>query len=197
MAKRKAAPAPRKHNSTKPTKSVSMASQEQQVLDIGGTLEEQPGPITVVNGRFNAEYLKPHFSRDRNDDRFVALEFAVKLTEAHTTILPKSVLGAWDYLRSENGNNPDAVLGVKVKPQTVYIYSAADTKDEELMIVGGVITHAKVQIVEERGKGEAVKYTRYSFRVENERSKNILTFADWNDGKNFWLDCKQTQASLL
>jgi hypothetical protein len=195
MAHKKSAP--RKRNSTKPTKSVSMKDQEQTVLDIGGTMEEQPGPATVVNGRMLAEYVKPHFSRDRNDDRFIALEFSTKLTEAHTTVLPKSVLAAWDYLRSENGNNPDAVMGVKIVPQTVRIFLTSDTRDEELMIVGGIVSHAKVQIVEERGSGEAVKYTRFSFRVENERSKNIVNFAAWSDGKQVWLDSKATQPGLL
>jgi hypothetical protein len=195
MAKKEA---PRKRNTAKPTKSVSMKDQAQAVLDIGGTMEEQPGPITVVNGRMLADFVKPHFSRDSNDDRFIALEFAVKLTEAHTTILPKAVLNAWNYLR-DGGSEAEAtgVMGVVVKPQTVRIYLTSDSKEEELMIVGGLITNGKVQIVEERGKGEAVKYTRFSFRIEQERSKNIVNFGAWSDGKSFWLDSKATQASLL
>ena len=185
-------PAPKK---TKPTKSVSMKDQEQQVLDIpGAKLEEQPGPITVVNGRILADYVKPIFSRDSNDDRFIALEFAVKLTEAHKTILPRKVLDAWGFVADDGGNG---VKDIPVKPQTVRIFLTSDDSAEELLIVGGIIEHAKVDIVEERGAGEAVKFTRYSFRVSNERSKNLVNFAAWHDGQSVWLECKPTQASLL
>jgi len=189
MAKK---PAPRK---TKPTKSVSMKDQEQQVMDIpGATLEEQPGPITVVNGRILAEYVKPVFTCDKNDDRFVALEFAVKLTEAHKTILPHKVLDAWRFV---DGGGGEGVKDIAIAPQTVRIFLTSDSPSEELIIVGGVIEHAKVDIVEERGKGEAVKFTRYSFRVSNERTKNLINFACWKDGQGVWLECKPTQTSLI
>lgn len=164
-----------------------------------GAIEEQTGPALVVNGRMLCEYVKPHFTRDKDDDRFVSLEFSTKLTEAHSTVLPRSVLGARDFI--SNGHSEDGtgnkVEGIPVKPQTVRIFLTSDTKDEELMIVGATITHAKVQIVEERGNGEAVKFLRYSFRVMDERSKNILNFACWNDGRAVWLESRATQESLL
>lgn len=180
---------------TKPTKSVSMKDQEQQVLDISGSkMEEQPGPITVVNGRILAEYVKPILSRDKNDDRYIALEFSVKLTEAHKTILPRKVLEAWSFVADEGGQG---VKDIPIKPQTVRIFLTSDTSDEEITIVGGVIAHAKVDIVEERGAGEAVKFTRFSFRVVDERSKPLVAFACWKDGQGVWLEMKATQASLL
>src|ERR1700690_2720736 len=119
MSKKKSAVT--KVSKTKPTKSVSMKDQSQAVLDIGGRIEEQPGPATVVNSRIFAEYVKPVFSRDRNDDRYVALEFSMKLTEAHQTILPKTVLAAWDFLRNGGTEEAEGVSGINVKPQTVYI----------------------------------------------------------------------------
>ena len=154
---------------------------------------EEPGPPLVVNGRMLAEYVKPHFTRDKNNDRYLGLQFSMKLNGAHEIVLPKTVLRAWDHLK-EGGQT--LVGGIEIKPQTVRVYLAPDIKDEELLIVGGVIANARVQIVEERGKGEAVKYTRFSFRVVHERSKNLLAFADWNDGNTVWLEMKQTQASM-
>lgn len=186
--------AAKKTSRTKPTKSVSMSDQEQQVLSTGGSMEEQPGPITVVNGRILADYLKPVFSRDSNDDRYIALEFSVKLTEAHRTILPRKVLDAWGFVADEGG---DGVKNIPVKPQTVRVFLTSDSKDEELLIVGAVIEHAKVDIVEERGAGEAVKFTRYMFRVQQERTKNLVNFGCWNDGKSVWLEMNPTQAALL
>ena len=180
-----------KEKATAPDKEISLAGEQQR---LGITTEEQPGPITVVNGRVLAEFVKPHFSRDQNDDRYISLEFAVKLTEAHTTILPRKVLDAWTFVAEGGG---EGVRNIPVKPQTVYIHATSDSKEEELLLVGTVVESAKVDIVEERGKGEAVKITRYSFRLLTERLKNVVTFACWQDGKSFWLDMKPTQASLL
>jgi len=182
--------APRKRNSTKPTKSVSLGDTQSKLTD----MPEQPGPITVVNGRILAEYVKPIFSRDSNDDRYIALEFSVKLTEAHKLVLPKKIIEAWDFVATGGG---EGVKDIPIAPQTVDIYLTSDGKDEEVKIVGAMIEHAKVDIVEERGAGEAVKFTRYSFRVVDERSKNLVNFACWKDGLGVWLDMKNTQASML
>jgi len=180
-----------KEKKSAPDRNISLKA-EQSRLNID--LTEQPGPITVVNGRLLANYVRPHFTRDKIDDRYIGLEFAVKLTEAHKTILPEKVLDAWRFVADGGG---EGVSDLPIKPQTVRIYSTSDGKEEEAMIVGALVEHAKVGIVEERGKGEAVKYTRYSFRLVDERSKNLLAFACWNDGKDVWLDMKPTQASMI
>lgn len=175
---------------TRPIKQVAMDDGQQKLVD----LPEEPGPIVVVNGRILADYVKPVFTRDTNDDRYISLEFSVKLTEAHRTILPRKVLDAWAFVADEGG---DGVKNIPIKPQTVRIYSTSDEKDEDLLLVGATIEHAKVDIVEERGSGEAVKCTRYTFRVLQERTKNLVNFACWKDGQAVWLGMQTTQASMM
>jgi hypothetical protein len=170
-----------------------MAKAEQEKLP--GT--DVPRPQTVRDGKIMAEYVRPHYGKDKHDRYVVGMEFSFPLTKEHEDLIPLDVERLWAVMKK---GTPRRAVDLEVDPQAVEIYFAADMKPE-ISLLFAVITHATLTIVEETGSGKAKDVIRYSFRVEHESSgpvnETLREFADNNFDKKVWLRLSAVQGSLL
>lgn len=140
-----------------------------------------------------ATYMNMSLSISK-ETKLLHLDFSMKITAKHDDYLPDKVSEARKWVtRTEN-----KLAGVdKVPPQTIDLYLDPHEKGTTLHLVGAAIETANVSIVEETGKGSSNKVVRFKFRVRVERDADTLTFANWNDGQEFWITMKQTQERLI
>jgi hypothetical protein len=150
-------------------------------------------PSPVQNNRLHATYIGLGLERDKDKEKLVHLDFSFTLEAAHNGHLPAKVKHAWEYL-SESGDKAVQVQGIP--PVTLDVYDEPRMKKPRLHLVGAEFSKAIVSTVEEVGKGKAVKKTRFAFRLLVERDEDVIQFAAWNDGEEFWITMPATQSSI-
>lgn len=155
--------------------------------------EEATRPIAVQNGRLLATYVGLGLERDKDNEKLVHLDFSFPLEEAHDGFIPKRVAEAWAWLKS-SGNKAVQIIGIPAV--TLGVYLDPKEKNPELHLVGAEFSKAVIQLIEEVGKGKAKTVTRFAFRLRVERDKDVIAFAAWRDGEEFWLRMLTTQKSL-
>jgi hypothetical protein len=169
---------------------------EQQKLPDSEAKSEPAQPQPVRGELFLAQYVRPHYDRDKDDKRFVALEFSLPLTKAHSKIVPDMVRKFWKQL-SDGGAKK--MGDIEVDPHIVVIYLAPDDKPW-LTIDVAEICRANLSVVEETGSDAAKDVIRYSFRVRHESdgpvNENLREFADTKFGDSCWLKCTEIQGKL-
>jgi hypothetical protein len=153
-------------------------------------------PSPVQNNRLHATYVGLGLERDKDEEKLVHLDFSFTLEKEHETghHLPEKVKHAWHYLQ-ESGDKAVQVQGIPAV--TLDVYAEPKEKRQLLHLVGAAFSKAVVSIIEEVGKGKAVKKTRFAFRLLVERTPEVMEFAAWNDGEQFWISMPATQKSMV
>lgn len=153
---------------------------------------EAKAPIAVQNDRMHATYLGLGLEREK-DQRLVHLDFSFPLELVHNGYLPRKVKDAWEYLISSK-NKMIQILGVPAV--TLSLYQSPASKKATLHLVGADFAKAIVSIIEEVGKGKTKKVTRFAFRLLVPRTEEIIAFAAWHDGEDFWITMPTTQKNI-
>jgi hypothetical protein len=154
-------------------------------------------PAAVQNGRIHAMYNGLGLERDKDGEKFVHLDFSFILElgmhDGEVDLIPEKVLVAWNYLK-QSGEKGVMLNGIP--PVTFDVWLEPKAKKPELHLAGAEFSKAIVQVVEEVGKGKAKKVTRFAFRLLVERDEDVIEFAAWRDGEEFWLTMPETQGKL-
>lgn len=149
-------------------------------------------PVAVQNDRMHATYLGLGLEREK-DQRLVHLDFSFPLEAVHNGYLPRKVKDAWEYLLSSK-NKMIQILGVP--PVTLSLYQGPGSRKATLHLIGADFAKAIVSIIEEVGKGKTKKVTRFAFRLIVPRTEEIIAFAAWHDGEEFWITMPTTQKNI-
>lgn len=173
-------------------KSIRVVNSNQEQIP-GTEQEEQARPKTVIGDRMLVEYVKPHYEKNKDGERFVAMEFSLGLTRDHAGKMPDSVEDSWKFLRKAINRS---MAGIEIDPQVVHVYLTSDAKEAEISTLFAEITHGALAIVEERGSGKAAEVTRFSFRVRLPVDGTVCEFADNSFGNSLWLSMEEAQRSL-
>jgi hypothetical protein len=155
--------------------------------------EEAARPVAVQNGRMLATYVGLGLERDKNNEKLVHLDFSFPLEDAHDGYVPKKVKEAWLWLK-DSGNKAVQIIGIP--PVTLDVFLDPKAKRGELHLPGAGFSKAVISLIEEVGKGKAKMVTRLSFRLLTERTKDVIEFAAWMDGQEFWITCEPTQKQM-
>lgn len=156
--------------------------------------EEAARPVAVQNGRMLATYVGLGLERDKDGERLIHLDFSLPLESGvHDGIIPEKIKNAWYYLQTSE----DISVTVNGIPgHTLDVFIDPKEKKPKLHLVGAAFSKAIVKIVEEVGKGRAKKITRFAFRLLVDRDEEVVAFAAWEDGQEFWLKLAETQGKL-
>ncbi len=149
-------------------------------------------PSQIRNGFMAVNYVKPHFDVDK-DKRTAALEFSLELTEGHRSVLPNKLLKEWDYISKGTCKLLD-VIGVGA--QHFDLRLAPDDKESDLED-NVLIEKIRLQVIENKGTGDAKDIIRLSFRLVCDLTQNVERFACRNFGKTVWLKMQACQGELL
>ncbi len=155
--------------------------------------EDAVQPVSVQNGRLLATYLGLRLDRDKDKKKLAHLDFSFPLEEAHDGYLPRKVKEAWEWL-SESGNKLVQVQGIDAI--TLDVFTTPTRAQRLIHVAGAEFIKAIISVVEEVGKGKAKMVTRFSFRLKVERNDEVIHFAAWNDGEEFWIQMPATQGEI-
>lgn len=162
--------------------------------EIPGTQEAAPAerPQVVRGDLMLAEFVKPHYTKDKEGQRFVELEFSFGLTREHAGKIPPQVEDAWKFIK--RGINK-TMGSIEIDPHVVAVHLAPDEKPEVSLLFAS-ITHGALATIEEKGSGEAKDVIRFSFRVRTEVEGNVCEFADNQFGTAVWIRMQEAQGRL-
>lgn len=149
-------------------------------------------PSTIRNGFMSANFVKPHLDVDK-DKRTAALEFSLELTEEHRSILPNKLLREWDHIAEGTCKLLD-VIGVGAQHFDLRL---APDDDESDLEENAPIEKIRLQVIEDKGTGDAKDIIRLSFRLVCELTQNVERFACRNYGSTVWLKMFACQGELL
>jgi hypothetical protein len=138
--------------------------------------------------------VRPHFTRDKDDNRYVALEFSLQLGDEHEKVLPKSIINEWELMK-EGGRK-----GIELSDLGLFGFSIglAPTGDDlDLEITAAPLESVKLMAIEDKGTGEAKDIIRLQFRASVELNADLEKFACRHFGKQIWLKMQETQGTLL
>lgn len=158
--------------------------------------EEAARPSPVQNGRIHAMYIGLGLERDKDNEKLVHLDFSFVLeTDVHDEdgLIPEKAMHAWHYLQR---SGEKGVMLNGIPPVTFDVWLEPKAKKPELHLPGAAFSKAVVQVVEEVGKGKAREVTRFKFRLLVERDDDVIDFAAWRDGEEFWITMPETQGKL-
>lgn len=167
--------------------------EEPKQTELLAMLEQAKVPIAVQNGRIFATYVGLGLERDKDGEKLVHLDFSFPLEDAHNGFIPKKAKDAWDFLK-ESDNKLIQIKGIP--PVTLDVYTTSTEKRPELHLVGAAFSKAVISLIEEVGKGKAKMVTRFAFRLCVERSADVIEFAAWRDGEEFFITMPATQKAL-
>lgn len=156
--------------------------------------EEAIRPNAVQNGRILATYVGLGLERDKDNEKLVHLDFSFPLEEAHDGFIPKKVKTALEWLK-EQDNKAVQITGLPAV--TLDVYDAPQSRKATLHLVGAQFTKAIISVIEEVGKGKAKLVWRWAFRLRVERDEEVIGFAAWRDGEEFWITMPPAQHSLV
>lgn len=166
------------------------APQQAQLL---AAPEEAKKPQAVQNGRMLATYVGLGLERDKDNEKLVHLDFSFPLEDAHDGFIPKKVKAALEWLK-EQDNKAVQITGLPAV--TLDVYDAPSSKKATLHLVGAQFSKAIISVIEEVGKGKAKLVWRFAFRLRVERDEDVIGFAAWRDGEEFWLTMPPSQKRL-
>lgn len=172
-------------------KELGEAPQRAQLL---AAPEEAKKPQAVQNGRMLATYVGLGLERDKDNEKLVHLDFSFPLEDAHDGFIPKKVKAALEWLK-EQDNKAVQITGLPAV--TLDVYDAPGSKKATLHLVGAQFTKAIIAVIEEVGKGKAKLVWRFAFRLRVERDEDVIGFAAWRDGEEFWICMPPAQHSLV
>ena len=155
--------------------------------------EQAVRPNAVQNNRILATYVGLGLERDKDGEALVHLDFSFPLDDSHDGLLPARIREAYDWIKSTE-NKSAQVLGIPA--QTIRIFLDPKDKATELKLVGATISKAVVSMIEEVGKGKAVRVIRFLFRALVERREAVIQWGAWHDGADFWITLENTQKEL-
>lgn len=150
-------------------------------------------PETIQNDRMAATFLTMTISRDKEDDPLVSLSFSMVLTDKHDEFTPEKVAIARRWLLEQD--NKGEMLQ-NIPSQTVDVFDEPKAKKPIFHLVGATVSNARVEMVEETGKGQSKKVIRFKWSLTTERDDDVKEFGWENDQRQFWLEMKDTQATL-
>jgi len=175
-----------------PAENVETAAPKQQELLAAPEAAARPEP--VQNGRIHAMYVGLGLERDKDGEKLARLDFSFILEAGiHEDVIPEKVREAWEFLRI---SQEKGVMLNGIPPVTFDVWEKPTDKKPELHLVGATFSKAIVQVIEEVGKGKAKKVTRFAFRLLVERDEDVIDFAAWRDGEEFWITMTETQGKL-
>jgi hypothetical protein len=153
--------------------------------------EEKREPTRIINGFMAINYVKPHFDIEK-DKRSVAMEFSVELTEDHRDLLPDSVVSEWRHIE-EGTCRLSEVSGVGA--QSFDLRLAPDGAETELQD-SAPIEKIRLQVIEDKGTGDAKDIIRLSFRLVCALNPTVERFACRHYGSTIWLKMGDVQGTL-
>lgn len=156
--------------------------------------EEARKPQAVQNGRMLATYVGLGLERDKDNEKLVHLDFSFPLEDAHDGHIPRKVKAALEWLK-EQDNKAVQITGLPAV--TLDIFDAPGSKKSNLHLIGAVFTRAIISVIEEVGKGKTKLVWRFAFRLRAERDEDVIGFAAWRDGEEFWITMPPTQSALM
>jgi len=156
--------------------------------------EQATKPSPVQNGRLLSTYVGLGLERDKDNEKLAHLDFSFPLEDAHDGFLPKKVKAALEWLKDQD-NKLVQITGIP--PVTLDIFHAPSAKKPELHLPGAEFTKAIISVIEEVGKGKAKLVWRFAFRLRVERTDEVIAFAAWHDGEEFWVTMPPTQGKLV
>lgn len=161
--------------------------------DLMASKEDALTPVAVQNGRMLATYIGLGLERNKEKEKLVHLDFSFPLEAAHSGLIPHKVEAAMDFL-VDTGDKMHACQDLPLVTLDVYL----DPKEKKslLHLAGAQFTKAIVMSVEETGKTKVVEVIRFNFRLLVERTPDVIKFAAWRDGEQFWITLPGTQKDL-
>jgi len=155
--------------------------------------EDAIKPVAVQNGRMHGLYMSAGFERDKNKRKLVHLDFSIVLEEACAGLVPEKVREAATWME-RTGNKLIEVRGLE--PVTFDVFTDPRKARPLLHLVNAEFVRAIVSFREEVGKGKSREIERFAFRILVERTQDVIDFAGWNDGQEFWLCMPATQGKV-
>lgn len=158
--------------------------------ELPGTESE---PVKTVNGKaMAAEYVKPVYTSDE-DGKTVAMEFSLALTPDHEKLLQENVLYHLKVLRKGGCAN---IGNIDMEAVVVSIYLAPDDK-AKIELEYCEVEKCQLAVIEEKGKGKAVKVYRWSFRLVHPVTAAVCRFADEQFNKQLWIKMEEASPALI
>jgi hypothetical protein len=155
-------------------------------------------PKVIRDGKMLCSFVKPHFEKEEDGDRYVGFEFSFPLTPAHEESghLPAEVMREWDHMKNGNSSVTVVRFGIS-EPQTVAIGLVPGDATNDLILVAAAIENPTLAYVNESGSGKRNKVIRFSFRAVVDQNETIARFAVDHHGDDVWISLQRTQGSLL
>jgi hypothetical protein len=157
-------------------------------------LQTEPAemPSRIVNGFMAVNFVRPHFEIEK-DNRSVALEFSLELTNDHRSLLPAKILNEWEHIE-EGTCRLSEVIGVGT--QRFDLRLAPDDEESDLE-QDSPVQKIRLQVIEDKGSGASKDIIRLSFRMLCDLTPVVEKFACRNFGGVIWLKMDQIQSELL
>lgn len=176
----------------KATKKPQKPETNEKQADLIKAPEEPVKPKAVQAGFMLATFVKPHFDREKGDQRIIGFDLSFPLTDDHEGFIPKEVEEMWEVL----GDDGAKLIGrIAVAPHTVEIALAPEPGDA-LKLSAATIDRAALAVIEEKGAGEAQEVIRFSFRAIVDLDKENGRFALAHYGDMVWVRMRRTQGKL-
>lgn len=184
-------------------RAVNQPDPENGQAELPGVDAQLPSaPKTVSGDYMMAEYVSPHYSIDKERERYVSMEFSLGVTKEHEKLLPSTVRKALKFI-STGGLDKPKITNINIKPQAVAIYLASIgdkapsfNGKATLSMLCAEITHGALAVVEQTGNGKATEQIRFSFRIREKVDENLCDFADNSFGETTWISLKPVQGEL-
>ena len=156
-------------------------------------VEQAQKPKPVQNGRLLATYVGLGLERDKDNEKLVHLDFSFPLEKEHDSFIPKRVKDAWEWLKKSD--NPLVQVG-SIPPVMLEIFLDPKEKKPLLKVEAAEFSKAVIAVIEETGKRKSKLVTRFKFRLRTDRSDEVIEWAAWHDGEEFWVTLEPSQREL-
>lgn len=157
-------------------------------------LVEQPRKPSVSGERFKVTYLKPSMRRTVKGDLLLGFRMTLPLEPDHKAVLPKLVVEKFRDV-SKRG-----CAGIKLKDvpaQKVEFFLDDISKDAALELPVAKFLQGHIDLVQRKGEGESRKVIRLSYVLQVPVSDEVLHFAGFNCGAEFWIRMTEVEPDLL
>ena len=174
-----------------------LVEEQNPQLELPGT-PEPDNPKVIRDGKMLAKFVRPHFEKEEDGDRYVGFEFAIPLTKDHEQNghLPSEVLAEWDHMKNGNSSATGVRFNVTAA-QTVAVGLMPGDPDSDLILVAAAMENSTLQYVNESGSGKRQQVIRLSFRAVVDQTEEAAKFAVDHHGDDVWISIQRTQGSLI
>src|SRR6202047_56141 len=181
---------------TEPTKSTSIADQEQQVLEVGGTLEAPVEEELVVrNNQFVATFVKPRFEK-RKETLIVGFDLSFNLVDQLTKFIPRKVIPRWHEVRDGGIKRLDMTDILSQQIEIALFPEDGKPEGSRIVLDIAVIERARIEEIVSTGDGKESRNIRLSFTAYVDQTKEAVNFAAWKHDSNVWLTMKSQQGEF-